>query len=218
MCGVVIKFFGGGDGLSDGLLDVFDGVFSVDGEYEEMKVESEARRDVEPEEFSVPLSGERAKAEIGKVFDEFEVITMGVPLSAKQENFLRAFVRCKNLTKARTIAGVSSAQYQGWMKSKTDFSRMVGEVTDMVADSLEDVALDMALSGNEKMLIKMLEAYRPEKFSPKRAIDVKTDSKVTLNVNSWEELAKKALLDSKGSPELIEAVDVVEEEVRDGKI
>jgi len=133
------------------------------------------------------------KKAVKKAFTEFESITSGMPMSIKQENFLRAYVKCKNLSKARTVAGVTRSEYSGWVGKETAFAEAVKGVTEFVADLLEDTALEMALSGNEKLLIKMLEAYRPEKFSPKKAIDVSTRSDVNINVNNWSELARKAM-------------------------
>jgi hypothetical protein len=152
------------------------------------------------------------KKAVKKAFTEFESIVSGMPMSVKQENFLRAYVKCKNLSKARTIAGVTRGEYSRWVAKETAFAEAVKGVTEFVADLLEDTALEMALSGNEKLLIKMLEAYRPEKFSPKKAIDVSTRSDVNINVNNWAELARKAM---EAERQVIEGevVEEVEDEV-----
>lgn len=160
-------------------------------EFKDLVVESKPEGRVNESEIKLNREDEAGvKGALAKVFDEFSVVAGHMPMSAKQEQFLRAYVKCKNLTKSLVLAGANKGEYRDWLKKDTPFASAVGYVTDFVADQLEDAGLELALAGNEKLLIKFLEAYRPEKFSPKRAIDIKSEHNI--NVTSWQELALSA--------------------------
>jgi len=147
------------------------------------------------DELKKDLSKHKPEKIVRKAHDIAEVYMHGHEVSGNQQLFLRAYFKTKNLSKALAMSGVSKTTYNKWLSDSTHFSAVVGSVMDVIADALEETALALALEGNEKVLMKMLEAYRPEKFSPKKAIDFNANINSTVNVKDWAELAKTATLD-----------------------
>jgi len=211
--------------LDDDVQNIFDTFYgSTEPEkFKEARSEVSISEDVESNVFTEMFGIEKKEVElpaepvpqgvaVAKLMSDFEVVASElVGKDVKKEAFIKAFVKVKNVSKALSFAGVTKTEYGRWLREDADFEVAVRGVVDFVADLLEDTALEMALSGNERVLIKMLEAYRPEKFSPKRAVDIRSEHNI--NVNSWSELARKALEVEKAK--VVEIVDVDENEEED---
>lgn len=169
------------ESLKDSIVGDFD---SFEKPYEPEKTQAE--KDAENKELMA-----KALDDITTTIEETGVVLYDAKLSPQQLVFTEQYVKTKDLNKSLAIAKVSRSAFKKWLKSDTKFAEVFNHAVDSIADALEGVAINMALAGNEKMLIKLLEAYRPQKFSPKRDISVKQD--VNVHVESWQELARKAM-------------------------
>lgn len=173
---------------------------------------------------------ERAKKEIQELVDDdplaeaiavckesakiARVLAEGKIQDYRKLMFIKGYLSRGSLRGAMLMSGVSSSEYKVWMMGKTPenavFKHVINECLDMMADVLEEEAFRLALSGNDRVLLKMLEGYRPERYAQKKQIT--HEGNVNVNISNWADLAKKAeaVIDVEGGT-------VDEENIIDGK-
>lgn len=84
--------------------------------------------------------------------------------SDKKKRFLRRYFRCRcNVTAAATE--INRRTVYLWKSKDPRFAEAMEAVRELFGDLLESIAYDLAASGSERVLCKLLEAYRPEKYS-----------------------------------------------------
>ncbi len=134
----------------------------------------------------IPLRDEMTLIEDGgKLFD-----FSGTSLSPIQQMYIVAYLARGTKASACQVAGVSLNTVNKWMKNK-EFREALQEATEAVVDVLEQEAIRRALHGSDRLLEKMLKAYRPDKYGDK------SETKVTGEiVHSWADLAQKASIDA----------------------
>lgn len=144
-------------------------------------------KDLEPKATTEPMDVKRELSLIDepeKLFDFSHT-----SLSPLQQMYIIAYVTKGTKTSACKVAGVSLTTVYKWLEKNKEFRDALQAAVDTIADVLEQEALKRALHGSDKMLIKMLQAYRPEKFADKRTTDVRHSGQV---VHSWADLASEA--------------------------
>lgn len=84
--------------------------------------------------------------------------------SPKKKRFLRRYfsARC-NITAAATE--INRRTVYLWRSKDQRFVEAMDSVRELFVDSLEAIAYDLAASGSERLICKLLEAHRPEKFA-----------------------------------------------------
>ena len=84
--------------------------------------------------------------------------------SPKKKRFLKRYFRCRcNITAAATE--VARRTVYLWRSKDPRFVEAMDLVKDLFGDLLESIAYDMAASGAERILCKLLEAHRPERYN-----------------------------------------------------
>lgn len=106
-------------------------------------------------------------------------------LSPIQQLYIMSFAIRGTKTRACAIADVSSKQVDVWMKND-EFSEALQAAMNVVGDALEEELIKRAMEGSDKLLLRALEAHKPEKYA--RRIDGRIDV-----VHSWADLARKAI-------------------------
>ncbi len=81
-----------------------------------------------------------------------------------KKRFLAGFLRHGTITAGAKYAKIHRQRVYDWEKSDATFKRELEQAKDMVADSLEQVAIRRAKAGSDTMLIFLLKGYRPEVF------------------------------------------------------
>ena len=90
-------------------------------------------------------------------------IVKSVRSSAKRRFLQRYFnARC-NVTAASTEHTARTVYL--WRQKDRKFADAMDSVRELFADSLETIAFDLAANGSERLICKLLESHRPEKFA-----------------------------------------------------
>lgn len=146
----------------------------------------EILKDDDPIEASVNICKESSK--VAKLLAETKI------RDARKLLFIKGYLAKGSVRGALMMSGVTSTEYKTWMLGKTQenamFRHVVSECVDMMADVLEEEAFRLALSGNDRVLLKMLEGYRPERYAQKKTMT--HEGSVNLNITNWADLARKA--------------------------
>lgn len=145
-----------------------------------------------------PLKDElRLVDEADKLFDFKES-----GLTGAQQLFIVALMKYGTRTKACKATGIDPRKVTAWEKNE-DFVAVYDAAMGAIADALEEEAIRRAMEGSDKLLEKLLKAFKPEKYADRK---VNThEGKVDIEIKSWSDLAQKA----------IEVVDAEYEEVED---
>ncbi len=129
-------------------------------------------------------------------------------LLPEQKVFLAHYMASGVVTTALRKSGLSHKRYKEYMANDEVFGQAVEAATEAVADVVEQEALKRALLGSDKLLIKMLESLRPQKFG--RQSTTFWEGRMDVRVQNWGDLAKQALvIDAESVPvqELKEVTD-----------
>ncbi len=195
-----------------------------------VKHEEDSKKPVPTMTALVP-HGSRARAVFAVVRESIEtaLAICGDNLTPEQVNFLTAYMESGTLSGALRRSNTKMADFRGWMTNKADEKDILGgfkgafqRAYGAIADALEEEGLKMALNGNEKLLIKFLEAYRPDKFATSNVrnthlvVGSGENGEIEVNVNSWAELSKKAKENAK-TAEYVEVAEIREEEIKEKK-
>jgi len=112
----------------------------------------------------------------------------------QQKEFLAAYIRMYNPTEAAVAAKIPVQRVSRWRKAPA-FNKIYLQVQDMVLQSLEAEGVRRAYDGSDRLLIKFLEAYAPEKFGrTTRLTGSNPDGSLNINITSWAELARSAVV------------------------
>lgn len=103
-------------------------------------------------------------------------------LSAIQQLYIMAFAIKGTRKEACAIAGCTYRQVDEWAKDD-EFAIALQDAIDIVTDTLESELLKRAMDGSDKLLIKAIEARKPD-YSPRQNIN----ANVAL---SWADLARQ---------------------------
>lgn len=94
---------------------------------------------------------------------------------------LRALAKTGTLSSAARAARCTVTEISQWAEEDPGFAIRMVESQNILIDSLEEKATQMALSGNERLMVFMLKSLRREKFGD----EVKIDATVR-NVQVWK--------------------------------
>jgi hypothetical protein len=95
----------------------------------------------------------------------------------------------KSIAGAASAAGIGRRTAYDWRKADPRFGEHWNEAWDIGTDYLEDLALKNAELGSERLLLALLKARRPERYS-RTLIDHGGEIEVTLR-NAAESLTRK---------------------------
>lgn len=90
-------------------------------------------------------------------------IVKSVRSSAKRRFLKRYFIARCNVTAASTEHTARTVYL--WRSKDQKFADAMDSVRELFADSLESIAFDLAANGSERLICKLLESHRPEKFA-----------------------------------------------------
>lgn len=96
----------------------------------------------------------------------------------KRERFLAVFVDTGDIATARDSIRVTPSEYFREVERNSNFSEAVDEATPLAVKALEEKATQLALSGNDKLLQKILTAKMPE-YREKLDLNVNDERKLT---------------------------------------
>ena len=82
-----------------------------------------------------------------------------------KENFLIAFAEKGTVRAAAKAIGVDRCAHDDWMDNDPEYHEAFERAQVDLADLLESIALKRAVEGSERLLVMLLKANRPEKFS-----------------------------------------------------
>lgn len=112
-------------------------------------------------------------------------------LSAEQDVFLTHYMGCGVVTTALRKSGLTRKRYTQMMQDDALFIESVQGATEAIADTVEQEALKRALTGSDRVLIKMLEALKPKKFGKSSTVQNLIDGQLSVVVGSWAELSSR---------------------------
>ena len=78
--------------------------------------------------------------------------------------FLDALAKGASVARAARAAGVCREQPYAWRKKDADFATAWKDAIEDGTDALEDLALEMAAKGSERLIIFLLKARRPHVY------------------------------------------------------
>jgi hypothetical protein len=110
-------------------------------------------------------------------------------LTPVQQLAIMAFAARGTVRSACDIAGCTPREFKEWQNSDKEFITELSLAMGCVADTLEQEAIKRAMDGSDKLMLKMLEGWRPERYAPKTVANLNVSGSV---VHSWQELALQA--------------------------
>jgi len=128
---------------------------------------------------AVELEKFRPPVKIKKLFD-----FGATSLSAIQQAYIMAYAMRGTKRGACELADVTARQVAEWGRSE-EFNEWLAVSVGVVADTLEDELIKRAMEGSDKLLVKAVEAHKPDKYSPRQNISQHI-------VHSWADLARIA--------------------------
>lgn len=132
---------------------------------------------------SVTLSPVVSLSALGKVKKLFNFA--GTKLTPLQQAYIMAFAVRGTRAEACTIAEVTYAQVEKWMED-AEFAHNLQHAINIVGDRLESELFRRAMDGSDRLLIRAMEANKPEKY----ARIIKGDINI---MHSWADLARQAV-------------------------
>lgn len=126
-----------------------------------------------------PVVSLSAFSSVRKLFD-----FRGTKLTPLQQAYIMAFAVRGTRAEACQIAEVSVQQVAKWMED-AEFEHTLQHAVDIVGDRLESELFRRAMDGSDRLLLRAMEANRPEKY----ARVIKGDFSV---MHSWADLAREA--------------------------
>jgi hypothetical protein len=97
-----------------------------------------------------------------------------------REAFLRTLGECGNVTLAAQAAGLSRAQVYVMRERDPEFAEQWLRALELGVSALEDSAMKLAHEGNERLIMFLLAAHRPEKYSQKSSIEINASVSMAL--------------------------------------
>jgi glutaredoxin len=97
---------------------------------------------------------------------------------AKRTRFVQVYVDTGDVASARDAIQVTPSEYYAELERNSAFADAVKDAEPLASKSLEEKAIQMALSGNDKLLTKVLSAKLPE-YREKLSVDVNDNRKLT---------------------------------------
>jgi hypothetical protein len=101
-------------------------------------------------------------------------------IPAMREAFLRTLGESCNVTLAAQAAGLSRAQVYLMRERDPEFAEQWLGALELGVSALEDAAMKLAHGGNERLIMFLLAAHRPEKYSQRSSIDINGGVSMTL--------------------------------------
>ncbi len=84
---------------------------------------------------------------------------------SRKAPFLEAFARIGTIVGAADAVGISRYAVHDWKRKDPAFAEAFNQAENSLTENLESVAVDKALKGNETMLIFLLKARAPQKYT-----------------------------------------------------
>lgn len=94
--------------------------------------------------------------------------------SKKKELLIRAFVDTGDIAAARDAIGASATNLHDELEADPEFAKALKEAEPKATQVLEEKAIQMALRGDDKLLIAVLKAKKPEMYTDKLKLDQTT--------------------------------------------
>lgn len=125
----------------------------------------------------------------------------------QQKRFLVAYMSTFNPEEAATLAHLPMQRVHRWLKAPV-FKELYGQVQTILGHKLEGEAVKRAYEGSDRLLIKLLEAFFPEKYGKTtRVFGAGPDGAINVRVTSWAELAQKASITEDEKSLAIEVIE-----------
>jgi hypothetical protein len=112
---------------------------------------------------------------------------------AKRARLIEVYIDTGSLADARDAIGATPSQYFAEKKNNSRFADQIEEADPLAAKALEDIATQLALRGQDKLLIKLLTAKIPTEYSERLKLDV-TNNYATLTDEQLNERLRHALI------------------------
>ena len=118
-----------------------------------------------PKVAPVPILVDEIIREGDKLFD----FDKDNKFSPDQKMFLIAYLKTGTVSHACRAVGLDPRTINLW-RNQPHFVEMLQHCVEALADELEGIALKHAMSGNDKLLVAMLKALRPEKYADRKRV------------------------------------------------
>lgn len=103
--------------------------------------------------------------------------------------FLTHYMASGTVSTALKKSGLSRKKFDEAMTGNKLFASAMKNATEAIVDMLEQEGMRRAMLGSDRLLKKMLESFRPERY---RHTAVSVENNMNVTVNNWAELAQKA--------------------------
>lgn len=105
---------------------------------------------------------------------------ISVRTAENRANFLAVLADCGNVTAACAVCGMSRPSAYLWRRDVADFAAAWEEALVLGLAGLEDRAAELAMAGNDRLMMFLLTAGKPEKYSQRHQVDLN----VSVNIRS----------------------------------
>jgi hypothetical protein len=89
----------------------------------------------------------------------------------KRERLADVFVDTADIEEARATVGVTASEYHREIARNPEFAEAMLKATELAGQTLEDRAINIAKRGNDRLLVAILKAKKPEQYSEKIKVD-----------------------------------------------
>jgi hypothetical protein len=137
-----------------------------------------------------------------------------------EQKLVTLYVDTGDLQTACDNCGVTRSEYFKHLEGSYTFARAVEEATPRAEQALEDRAVQMSLAGNDRLLVKLLAAKRPDVYGERARIDlsVKGNTMSPEEMDAYFQRLCAQLTKTKNIDWVDDAGNVIDAEVVDGKV
>lgn len=136
----------------------------------------------------------------------------------ERKTFCRAWVDTGSLSRARASIGISASQMHDELERVPEFKDMFEDAAPKAARSLDDMAVDLSLAGNDKLLGRTLPAKLPAEYTEKMRLDVTTPSSRMTDTQLDQKIIQMMQRLERMAPHLLKRPDVVDGEILDAEV
>jgi hypothetical protein len=97
----------------------------------------------------------------------------------KRVRFITVYIDTGDIATARDAIRVTPSEYYREIDRNHEFSARVADAEPLAMNALEERAIQLALGGNDKLLLKTLAAKKPDQYRERLGVDLNVTNKLT---------------------------------------
>jgi hypothetical protein len=97
----------------------------------------------------------------------------------KRVRFITVYIDTGDIATARDAIRVTPSEFYKELDRNSEFSSRVADAEPLAMNALEERAIQFALAGNDKLLLKTLAAKKPEQYRDRLGVDLNVTTKLT---------------------------------------